>query len=140
MVRLVLAAVATAMVAGCAADRANAHDSPASSSGSRSSFTSAQMICRRAFSSSTVLGWVTANVGELRAYQYGGPVPHLPLQSAFAGIPAGQQAAWCWVRDRPGTASLCGAVPGTPPQRAITVTGPGEDKFRGEMHPVPVVP
>jgi hypothetical protein len=140
MIRLVLAVLVTTMVSSCTTERVAAPDSAARSSSSRSPVTSAETLCRDTFESSTVLGWTAADVGELRAYQYGGPAAHFPLRSAFAGIPATQKGAWCWVRQGPGSGSLWGAVPGATPQRAITVTGPGEDRFRGEMHEAPVVP
>jgi hypothetical protein len=92
------------------------------------------------FGTSVVLGWDRADVAELRTYQYGGPVAHLPLQSAFPDVPAAARAAWCLVRQGAGSASLWGAVPGWQPQRAITITGPGEDRYRGDMHGPPRVP
>jgi hypothetical protein len=92
------------------------------------------------FPKSTLLGWTGATVGELRGYQYGGPVAHFPLRSAFAGVPSGERGAWCLLQQGSDTSSLWGAVRGSPPSRAITVTGPGEGRFLGDMHRAPVVP
>ena len=140
MIRLVLAVLVTSMVAGCTNQRVVAPESAGRSSSARPPVVSAETLCRDTFANGTVLGWTAADVGELRAYHYSGPAAHFPLRSAFAGIPATQQGAWCWVRQGPGSGSLWGAVPGASPQRAITVTGPGEDRFRGEMNRAPVMP
>jgi hypothetical protein len=121
---------------GAANDHSAMHTSAAHSSRSRS----AAAICRGAFSGRRILGWADADVAHLRAYQYGGPIPHLPLRHAFGGVPAGTRGAWCWVLQSPGSASLWGALPGTQPRRAITVTGPGEGRYIGKMQGPPVVP
>jgi hypothetical protein len=76
------------------------------------------------FPKSALLGWTIATVGELRAYQYGGPVAHLPLRSAFIGVPSGERGAWCLLQQGSESSSLWGAVRGSAPGRAITVTGP----------------
>ncbi len=49
-------------------------------------------------------------------------------------------AAQCLVRHGRRSASLYGVVPGRQPQRAITITGPSEDRERGQLHGPPQVP
>jgi hypothetical protein len=95
---------------------------------------SAEKICRNTFPNRTVLGWMSANVAELRAYQLGGPVARFPLRSAFAGVAATYPGAWCVVREGAQSGSMWGAVPGLRPERAITITGPGAGSFLGELH------
>src|SRR6266487_2072323 len=114
MIRLLSAALAMSALAGCAAHRADP-------SGGARSHSSAAALCRDTFTHSTVLGWDGADVAQLRAYQYGGPVAHVPLRSAFPGVPASAAGAWCLVRQGPDSASLWGAVSGSQPRRAITV-------------------
>ena len=97
---------------------------------------SAEKLCTDTFAGRSVLGWMTTDVADLRAYQFSGPVPHRPLHGAFAGIPATQAAAWCVLEEDPQSSSLWGVVAGAHPVRAITMTGPDEGTFRGEMlHP-----
>ena len=136
MIRLLSAALAMSALAGCAAHRADA----SGGARSHSSVRSAAALCRDTFAYSTVLGWDGTDVARLRAYQYGGPVAHVPIRSAFPGVPASAAGAWCLVRQGPDAASLWGAVSGSQPRRAITVTGPGEDRHRGKMQGPPVVP
>jgi hypothetical protein len=140
MIKTVLAALAIAGLAGCATQGARAPGSPVEGVGSHSSFTSAARICRVEFSHHVVLGWTAADVADLRAYRYGGPVPHVPLRSAFSGMPTNTHGAWCLVLEGHRSAGLWGAVPGKHPQRAIIITGPGENRRVGEMHRPPQVP
>ncbi len=167
MIRLVCGAVAVATLAGCAAQSADAQRNSVKGPETRTSVTSTTpirlvcgagrvgaalagcpdvradveaTICRAAFPHDGVLGWDAAEVAGLRAYQYGGPVPHRPLESAFPGTPASTVGAWCLVRHGRRSASLYGVVPGRQPQRAITITGPSEDRERGQLHGPPQVP
>jgi hypothetical protein len=117
MIRLVLAVSAVTMVTGCSAARVGPTMSAAPGSGARGSRTPAEKICRDTFPNRTVLGWMSANVGELRAHQLGGPAAHYPLRSAFAGVAATNPGAWCVLREGAQSASLWGAVPGIRPER-----------------------
>jgi len=139
MIRLILAVSAAMLVVGCAAEHVGRPAAVAATSGG-ASLPSAERICRDTFPESMLLGWTSATVGQLRAYQYGGQVAHVPLRTLFVGVPSEERGAWCWLRQGPGSGSLWGAVLGSAPQRAIIVTGPGEDRFRGEMQNAPVVP
>ena len=130
MVRLVLAISALMIVAGCTAHSVS-RTMPATAD--ISAHSPAEKLCTDMFAGRSVLGWTSTDVAGLRAYQFGGPIPHVPLRSAFPGIPATQVGAWCVVREGPQSNSLWGAVAGARPVRAITVTGPGEGTFRGEM-------
>src|SRR4051794_33528574 len=107
--RLAVTATAIATIAGCTEHRAALPASNVNTSTSRTSSSSvyysargsAAQICRTAFSDTKLLGWDSADVAELRAYQFGGPVPHHPLQSAFSGVSAGTPGAWCLLRQAP---------------------------------------
>ena len=167
MIGLVCGAVAVATLAGCAAQSVDPRRNSVKDPSSRISVTSTApirlvcgaarvgaapagcpddradapaTICRAAFPHGGVLGWDSADVAGLRAYQYGGPVPHLPLKSAFPGAPTSTVGAWCLVRLGRESVSLYGVVPGRQPQRAITITGPGEGRERGQLHGPPHVP
>jgi hypothetical protein len=133
MIRLVVAIWAAATVAGCAAERAGPSTSAASGLTARASLASADETCLDTFPASRVLGWMSVNVGELRAYHFGGPVAHYPLRSAFPGVAATQPAAWCVVREAAQSRSMWGVVPGHRPERAVTLTGPGEGIPLGRM-------
>ena len=78
--------------------------------------------CEAMLPGRTIQAWESVTVRDLRAYQYGGPVAHVPLEHAFAGAGAGQDGVWCWVRiDR--TPGACGASSkGHGVGRAITMT------------------
>lgn len=139
-IRVVCAALAIATLAGCVAQRERPGRTTGDSATSQSPLKSASTICRDTFTHHVVLGWDDAKVAELRAYQYGGPIAQRPLESAFPHVPANTPGAWCVVLQGPDSSSLWGAVPGSPPRRAITITGPGEDRYRGQMHGPPQVP
>jgi hypothetical protein len=87
-----------------------------------------------------VVGWMSATVGMLRTYQYGGPIPHVPLRRAFPGLANTDRGAWCIVRDAPNTSSLWGIVPDRHPRRVLTVTGPGSGRYRGRIDRPPQPP
>jgi hypothetical protein len=100
----------------------------------------ARSLCAQAFPHRVVIGWTPATVGALREYHFSGPVPHVPLKDAFAGVSGTHRAAWCILRDAPDSSSLWGVVSGRHPQRALRVTGPGEGRYRGPIDHPPVVP
>jgi len=139
MIRLVLTFAAVTMVAGCAAERVGPTTSAATGSSGHAALASAQVVCHDMFPKKRVLGWMPATVGALRAYHFGGPVGRYPLRSAFAGVAATRPGAWCVVGEGAQSDSMWGVVPGDRPARAITVTGPGEGTFRGEL-PGPLQP
>jgi hypothetical protein len=80
----------------------------------------------------TIQAWESVTVRELRSFQYSGPVARVPLRDAFRGAGAGQEGAWCWVRDDANTGSLWGVVKGHGIGRAVTISGPGGQPH-GEM-------
>src|SRR3954451_19614372 len=158
MIRLVCGAVAVATLAGCAAQSADLRRNSAEGPASRTSVTStapirlvcgaarrgtvagcpddradAAAICRAAFPHGGVLGWDAADVAGVRAYQYGGPAPHRPLEWASPAAPASPVGAWCLIRHGRRSASLYAVVPGRQPQRAITITGPGVHCERAQL-------
>jgi len=136
MIRLGVGIAMSALLVGCAAQP---KAPPPATSASAGSQVSAERMCRDAFPRATVLGWRDANVADLRAYQYGGPVAHFPLRTAFVGVSPARRGAWCWLGEGPDSGSLWGVVPGSASQRAIGITGTGEGRFRGQMN-VPLVP
>ncbi len=140
MIRTLTAASVLILLAGCASSATTAAHTATDRSSAGAAPVSAEQICGAAFAGGTLLGWTKTYVGDLRAYQYGGPVARVPLRSSFAGQPPTTRGAWCLVRRGPASASLWGVVPGLRPVRAMTVTGPGEDRFRGELRRAPVVP
>ena len=139
---LILAVTIAALVSGCG----SAASTPASPLGHPSHSTAnvtrapARELCVRTFPRRTVLGWDTATVAQLRAYQFGGPIAHHPMGDAFRGTPVDHVGVWCLLKDATNASSLWGAVAGNEPRRAITVTGPGEGHFRGQMAGPPLVP
>jgi hypothetical protein len=92
------------------------------------------------FPTAVLLAWDPSTVGQLRAYQYGGPIAHHPLTHTFPGQPAHQPAAWCLLRAGPHTSTLWGAVATGQHGRAITVSGPGAGAYHGLMAQPPRVP
>lgn len=126
------------IVAACTAP--TAHTATENKRSSPPPTVSSAEICRAALPHRPVVAWADTTVGGLRAYQYGGPVARLPLQTRFPRVPAGQRAAWCWVRQGPQTDSIWGATLGSPARRAITITGPGKNRARGLMRGPPRVP
>lgn len=137
---VVLAVVA--LVTGCSqrssvvSSSALAREPSASTAGQAS----ARSMCADAFPNRVILGWMPATVGMLRAYQYGGPAAHLPLSGAFRGLSANARGAWCVVLAGRESSSLWALAPGRPPQRAITISGPGEGRLRGQLDVPPQVP
>jgi hypothetical protein len=87
----------------------------------------------------TIQAWESVTVRDLRAYQYGGPVAHVPLQHAFSGAGPSQTGVWCWVRLDHDTGSLWGVVRGHGVGQAITVSGEGGQPH-GVMSGPPHVP
>lgn len=140
--------MATVTIAGCGS-QSTVSSRPAAGSSTSSPSTSAQVsgvesatkqVCVQALPGQTLLGWANATVGQLRAYRYGPPNARPPLESAFAGVPATQTAAWCLVRISPTSNSLWGVAPGQQPRRALTGTGPGEGRYVGQMNGPPQPP
>ncbi|CAN5616782.1 hypothetical protein BH10ACT8_BH10ACT8_28990 [soil metagenome] len=143
MIRIVLAA-ASVLLAGCTAATTGTatHTAAATAAPVRSTAgpVGAQLTCGRAFPDQVVRGWMASTVGELRAYHHGGPTAKFPIRSAFSGVPTNHPGAWCMVGQGVDTTGLWAAVDGIGTQLAITLTGPGEGNFRGELRAVPQPP
>jgi hypothetical protein len=113
-----------------------APDSPTTSFAALPLIPTAQAICRTALPGRTVVSASGTSVGQLRAYQYGGPVAHRPLAGSFPEAPGSGKAEWCWTRDTLETLSAWGVRSGEPPIRAMTITGPSTGIPAG----APIVP
>ena len=100
----------------------------------------AHEVCGEVFPAAVLLGWGPTTVGQLRAYQYGGPIARHPLTRAFPGQAADQPAAWCLLRAGSHSSTLWGTIASGQHGRAITVSGPGADTYRGLMTQPPRVP
>jgi hypothetical protein len=129
MFRRILAVGAVALVAGCGSGpTASAHQGAARAGtpvAVHLAARPARSLCVAALPNRPISGWMPATVGALRSYQYGGPVAHRPLRSAFAGLSPAHPGAWCVRRDGSRAISLWGVVGGRCPRLAIKIVGPG---------------
>ncbi len=85
----------------------------------------ARATCESMLPGRTIQAWESVTVSDLRSFQYGGPVAHVPLEHAFTGAGPAAQGVWCWVRVDQRTGSLWGAVKDHGAVQALTVVGPG---------------
>lgn len=125
-----LLAVMVMALAGCSATSApstspNPEPSPQKA-------LSASELCRSVLQNQTLLAWVPATVANFHAYQYSGPKPHLPLRDAFPGASDATPGVWCGVKSGPESIAWWAVVEGRLPAHAITINGPGSDKYVGE--------
>ena len=97
-------------------------------------------VCGEVFPAAVLLGWSPSTVGQLRAYQYGGPIARHPLTRAFPGRTAHQPAVWCLLRVGPHSSTLWGAIASGQHGLAISLSGPGAGTYRGLMTQPPQVP
>lgn len=89
-------------------------------------------LCNSVLQNQTLLGWIPATVADFHAYQYSGPTPHVPLRDAFPGAREAAPGVWCGVKSGPESIAWWAVVEGRLPEHAITITGPGSDKYVGE--------
>ncbi len=91
-----------------------------------------QQLCNSVLANQTLLAWVPATIADFHAYHYGGPRANTPLRGTFPGLEETAAGAWCGVKAGNDAIAWWAVVDGQLPEHAITIHGPGSDKYLGE--------
>ena len=85
---------------------------------------SALALCQHALPGRDVVSGTWTTVDDLRTWGYGGPVQKRPLATAFPGVAADAQAAWCWTRQAADDYTAWGVPTDGAAVKAINLMGP----------------